>query len=213
MSKEVIKLYEKYDKMQLAQLPRVVFEGRIVVIDSEVEAKKAVRYLLSQSLLGFDTETRPTFRPGPMNRVALLQVATEDTCFLFRLNKMGLTPSLVQLLSDKDVTKIALSWRDDTNQLKRLGEVEMEGFIELQNYVSTFGIKDQSLQKLYANVFGQRISKAQQLTNWEADELTDAQTVYAATDAWACLRLYEKFEEIRNDNNWQLIEDEEPVSE
>lgn len=208
----MIKLYKKYDKKRLAQLPREVFEGRIIVVQSESEAEKAVPYLLSQRLLGFDTETRPTFRPGPMNAVALMQVATEDTCFLFRLNRMGLTPSLVRLLSDKGVTKVALSWIDDTHQLQRLGDVEMEGFIELQNYVSTFGIEDRSLQKLYANVFAQRISKGQQLTNWEADTLTDAQKLYAATDAWACLKLYEKFEEIRNDNNWQLIEDEEPIS-
>lgn len=209
----MIRLYKKYDKTRLAELPRVLFEGRIFVIQSESEAVKAVDYLLTQNLLGFDTETRPTFRPGPMNHVALLQVATEDTCFLFRLNRMGLTPSLVRLLSDKGVKKVALSWRDDTNQLKRLGDVDMEGFIELQNYVSSFGIEDKSLQKLYANVFEERISKGQQLTNWEADALTEAQKLYAATDAWACLKLYERFEEIKKDNNWQLIEDEEPISE
>lgn len=209
---KVIRLYKKYDKTRLAQLPRVLFDGRIFVIQSESEAQKAVDYLLTQKLLGFDTETRPTFRPGPMNQVALLQVATEDTCFLFRLNRMGLTPSLVRLLSAKGVKKVALSWRDDTNQLKRLGEVDMEGFIELQSYVTSFGIEDQSLQKLYANVFEQRISKAQQLTNWEADALTEAQKLYAATDAWACLMLYQRFEEIKKDNNWELIEDEESIS-
>ena len=212
-SKEVKRLYQRFDKKKIAAMPRVLFEGRIIVVQSEAEASKAVDYLLAQPLLGFDTETRPTFRPGPMNMVALLQVASADTCFLFRLNHMGLTPSLIRLLSDKLVRKVALSWRDDTQQLHRLGEFEMGEFFDLQTHVGEFGIEDRSLQKLYANVFGQRISKGQQLSNWEAENLTNAQKLYAATDAWACLRIYEELEQLKRNNNWELIKDEEPVSE
>ena len=197
-------LWDRYDKAWIRDLPRVLFEGRIVVVDAEEEVEGAVRYLLAQPLLGFDTETRPTFRPGPMNRVALLQVATPDTCFLFRLNRIGVPRSLVALLSDREVTKVALSWRDDTHQLQRTRTFEMGTFVELQSYVRSFGIEDASLQKLYANVFGGKISKSQQLSNWEADVLSEAQKRYAATDAWACLRLYEELERLRRSSKFKI---------
>lgn len=205
-------LWDKFDKQCINELPVVNFEGRIIVVQTETEADKAVRYLLSQSLLGFDTETRPTFRPGPMNSVALLQVASADTCFLFRLNYMGLTDSIVRLLSDTQVRKVALSWRDDIGQLLRRRRFQVGDFFDLQNHVGEFGIQDMSLQKLYANVFGQKISKGQQLTNWEADVLTEKQKLYAATDAWACLRLYEELSRLKQTGEWKLLKHEEPVS-
>lgn len=206
-------LCNKFDKKDIAALPRVLFEGRIFVIQTEQEAQKAVSYLLSQPLLGFDTETRPSFRPGPMRSVALLQVATQDTCFLFRLNRIGLPQALVELLGDRRIPKIALSWKDDTKQLQRLQRFEMGDFVELQSYVREFGIEDASLQKLYANVFGQKISKGQQLSNWENDVLSEAQQRYAATDAWACVRLYEELERLKETKDWELKKYEEPVSE
>lgn len=206
-------LWNKFDKKDIASLPRVLFEGRIIVIQTETEADKAVRYLLSQPLLGFDTETRPTFRPGPMYPVALLQVATRDTCFLFRLNQMGLPDPLVRLLSDNQVPKVALSWQDDTGQLMRRRKFKMGRFVELQKYVHDFGIEDMSLQKLYANVFGQKVSKSQQLSNWEADTLTEAQKRYAATDAWACVMLYEELELLKKNKNWELKKHEELISD
>lgn len=205
-------LWDKFDKQRINELPVVNFEGRIIVVQTEVEANKAVRYLMSQPLLGFDTETRPTFRPGPMNPVALLQVATDDTCFLFRLCKMGMPDSVVRLLSDTEVRKVALSWRDDIGQLQRRRRFQTGDFFDLQNHVNEFGIKDLSLQKLFANVFGQKISKGQQLTNWEADVLTEKQKLYAATDAWACLRLYEELSWLKQTGEWKLLEHEEPVS-
>lgn len=205
-------LWDKFDKEWMKNLPRALFEGRVFVVQTEQEAQKSVAYLLDHPVLGFDTETRPTFRPGPMNEVALMQVATNDTCFLFRLNRMGISDSLVKLLTDKRVKRIALSWRDDTNQLHRRHQFEMGRFIELQNYVRKFGIEDAGLQKLYANVFGQKISKSQQLSNWEADVLTEAQKRYAATDAWACLRMYEELEQLEQTNDWELKRHEEIIS-
>ena len=202
------KLWKKFEKKWLANLPRVVFQGRIFVVQTEAEANKAVDYLLAQPLLGFDTETRPKFKPGAMNPVALLQVATTDTCFLFRLNILGLPDALVRLLSDTTVRKVALSWKDDTHQLRRLRNFPMGDFVELQHYVRQFGIEDAGLQKLYANVFGQKISKSQQLSNWETETLTEGQKVYAATDAWACLRLYAELEQLWRDGNWTLLDSE-----
>ena len=162
-------IYSKFDKSKIGTLPRVLFEGRIVVVLTEQEAEKAVRYLLSQPILGIDTETRPSFKKGAVHQVALLQVSSYDVCFLFRLNQLGMSPSVKRLLEDTKVPKIGLSLRDDLSSLHRLGDFETGLFVDLQNCVSEVGVEDMSLQKLYANFFGQRISKREQLTNWEAD--------------------------------------------
>ncbi|MCQ2222476.1 MAG: 3'-5' exonuclease domain-containing protein 2 [Bacteroidaceae bacterium] len=184
-------LKDKFDKSLIHDLPKVSFDGSIYVIISENEAERAVNYLLKQDILGFDTETRPSFQKGKgMNKVALLQVATDHECFLFRLNHIGLPDCVKRLLSDTQVTKIGLSWHDDLNQLRRRSDFSAGTFVELQTFVKEFGIEDMALQKLYANIFGQHISKSQRLTNWEADNLTEAQQRYAATDAWACVKMY-----------------------
>lgn len=198
-------IFSKFDKTKIGALPRVLFEGRIVVVLSEWEAEKAVRYLLTQPILGMDTETRPSFRKGSVHQVALLQVSTYDTCFLFRLNQLGLSPSVKLLLEDTTVPKIGLSLRDDLNSLHRIGDFKAGYFIDLQNRVSEVGVEDMSLQKLYANFFGQRISKREQLSNWEADVLTDKQKLYAATDAWSCIMLYEELLRLEQTGDYELI--------
>lgn len=186
-------LVSRYDKKLIPQLPKVLFQGRIIVIQSKEEAEKAVNYLLTHDILGIDTETKPVFKKGcGMNPVALLQVSTHNTCFLFRLNQIGFTDDLVRLMSDEKVLKVGLSLKDDFMQLARRKQFAVGRYAELQVLAKEIGIEDQSLQKLYANLFTQRISKTQQLSNWEADVLTEAQQRYAATDAWACVKLYEE---------------------
>lgn len=197
-------LYSKFDKKLISALPRALFEGRIFVIQTEAEASRAVDYLLASAVLGVDTETRPSFRKGCTNKVALLQVSTDDTCFLFRLNHIGVTESVKRLLQDDNVLKVGLSLRDDFASLHKRGEFEPRAFLDLQDYVRAFGIEDMSLQKLYANIFGQKISKGQRLTNWEADVLTEGQKLYAATDAWACIRLYRELETLKENNDYEL---------
>lgn len=206
MSKTV---YNKFDKAKISSLPVAQFTGRIIVILTPGETEKAVRYLLTQDILGFDTETRPSFKRGHQYKVSLLQVSTPDTCFLFRLNHTGLTPALIQLLEDKTVKKIGLSWHDDINSLHKIGEFKIGHFIDIQDQVKEIGIEDLSLQKLFANLFGQKISKRQQLSNWEADILSDKQKVYAATDAWACIKLYEELIRLKETNDYELIIKEE----
>ena len=198
-------IYNKYDKALIAKLPRVVFEGRIIVVLSKKEAEHAVDYLLSQPILGVDTETRPSFRRGQQNKVALLQVATRDICFLFRLNYTGITPAIRRLLEDTTVPKIGLSWHDDLNGLSRLAKFTPGLFVDLQSHVGEIGIEDLSLQKLYANLFGQKISKREQLTNWEADVLKEPQKQYAATDAWACIMLYEELMRLKQTGDYELV--------
>jgi ribonuclease D len=198
-------IYNKYDKKLIAALPVVAFNGRIVVVLSAHEAERAVDFLLSQPILGLDTETRPAFHRGQQHKVALLQVATHDICFLFRLNYLGLSPAIIRLLEDTTVPKIGLSWHDDLNMLHHLGNFNHGYFIDLQQHVKEIGIEDMSLQKLYANMFGQKISKRQQLTNWEADVLSDKQKLYAATDAWACIQLYEELMRLEATGDYELI--------
>ena len=193
-------IFDKYDKEAINGLERALFQGRIEVVQSLYEAERAVKYLLSQPILGFDTETKPQFQRGHTSLVALLQVSSKDVCFLFRLNVLGLPDCIRQLLSDEGETlKIGLSWHDDLCGLRRRGEFHPGTFIEIQQIAKDMGLHDLSLQKLYANLMGKRISKPQRLSNWEADRLTDAQKQYAATDAWACIQLYEEMVRMRQE--------------
>lgn len=200
------KLYVQYNKRAIVELPQVQFTGRIIVILSEGEARRAVDYLLTFPRLGIDTETRPNFKRGNMNPVALLQVSTPDTCFLFRLNYIGFPPCLVRLLTDKYTQKVGISLHDDWAQLRRRTDFTPVNYVELQDFVKPLGIQDMSLQKLYANLFHQKISKNQRLTNWEADVLTEPQKRYAATDAWACLQLLEEMEYLLDTHDYELVE-------
>ena len=181
------------DKKLISEMPKVTFPGRIIIIYSAEEARKAVAYLNRCEVVGVDTETRPSFKKGKINDVALLQISTCDTCFLFRLNRIGIPDFLEEFLLN-DVLKIGLSLRDDFNMLRRANKKDprVGNWIELQEYVGRFGIEEKSLQKIYAILFGKKISKSQRLSNWEADVLTEAQQQYAATDAWATLEIYLK---------------------
>lgn len=206
-------IYNKFDKSKISELPRVTFGGKIIVVQTAAEAEKAVDYLLSKKLMGVDTETRPSFKKGITHQVALLQVSDEDICFLFRLNMIGMTPAIIRLLEDTSVPKIGLSLTDDMMMLHKRADFSAGCFIDLQHYVSELGIEDMSLQKLYANVFGQRISKRERLSNWEKDVLTDKQKLYAATDAWACLELYKELNSLKESGNYELIVVPEPKAE
>lgn len=209
----MIVLKNKIDKKKIAELPKVTFPGRIFVIYSEAEARKAVDYLNTHAVVGVDTETRPSFRKGATNKVALLQVSTYDTCFLFRLNSLGLPDFLEDFLLN-DVLKIGLSLRDDFAVLRRRNQKDLRigNWIELQDYVPRFGIEEMSLQKIYALLFGEKISKSQRLSNWEAETLTEAQQLYAATDAWACVRIYEYLEGLRASGDYVVEKVTETVS-
>lgn len=199
-------IYNKYDKQRIQELPRVLFEGRIIVVFTEREANRAVDYLMKQKLLGFDTETRPSFKKGQMFQVALLQVATPDTCFLFRLNRIGLPDSIIRLLEDRTITKVGLSLQDDLRMLHARRPFKTGTFVELQKEVKDIGIEDNSLQKIYANLFGEKIAKNQQLSNWEADVLTEAQQRYAATDAWACIQIHEEVSRMKREKDFVINE-------
>lgn len=209
------KIYDKFDKSIINSLPLVTFPGKIIVVLNEYEADRAVEYLLSCDVLGVDTETRPAFRKGNNHKVALLQVATRKECFLFRLNHLGLPKSLLRLLSNKQVPMVGLSWHDDLMSLHRREQFEPGLFIDIQDIIGNLGIVDKSLQKLYANLFGEKISKRQRLTNWEADVLTDRQKEYAAIDAWACIKLYDEIMNLLATKEYELevVPEEKPAAD
>ena len=155
-------IYDKFDKKSITKLPKVEFQGKIQVVITEKETERAVDFLLSCDLLGVDTETRPSFKKGKQNVVALLQVANDDICFLFRLNLLGLSKPIIRFLEDTTVPKVGLSLHDDMLSLSKRGDFIPGNFIDLQDHMTELGIQDLSLQKLFANIFHQKISKAQQ---------------------------------------------------
>ena len=187
-----MKYTPKISKEDVNQMPVEVFEGEIVVVDDELKIADAMQYLRKQTIVGIDTETRPSFTKGIRYKVALVQISTLDRCYLFRLNKMDYPKEMFDFLTDSSVKKIGLSLRDDLTGLNKYHRFNPKNFIDLQAIVQNYGILELSLQKIYAIVFGKKISKSQRLTNWESDELTVPQQVYAATDAWACLRMYQQ---------------------
>ena len=190
-------------------MPKVLFSVRIFVVYTESDAEKAVAYLKDQRIVGVDTETRPSFKRGTTHKVALLQISTQDTCFLFRLNRIGMPDSLQEFLMS-DTLKIGLSLKDDFNSLRKRQDMRPDrgNWIELQEYVGKFGIEDRSLQKIYANLFGEKISKNQRLSNWEADVLSEGQKLYAATDAWACVEIYNCLSELERTGDYEIIQNE-----
>lgn len=203
-------IYNIFDKHAINELPTVLFPGKIIVVINPREAEKAVDYLLTSDILGIDTETRPAFKKGQNYKVSLLQVSNRESCFLFRLNHTGMTPAIIRLLENKQVPMVGLSLHDDLLSLHRRAAFTPGKFVDLQDLVGAIGIQDLSLQKLYANLFHQKISKRQRLTNWDADILTDKQKAYAATDAWTCINLYEEIMRLKNTGEYELRMRQEP---
>ena len=177
-------------KEQVNELPIEVFQGEIIVIDKVEDVPEAVEYLKRHAKLGFDTETRPVFRKNVTRKVALMQLSTKDKCFLFRLNKIKYPDILDEVICNNEIMKIGLSLRDDFAALRQRSDCPPQNFVDLQNLVKEYNIKDMSLQKIYAILFNKKIAKNQRLSNWEAKVLKDSQKMYAAIDAWACLRIY-----------------------
>lgn len=181
---------------EIAALELASFPGQIVVIDAEDEAyEKAIRYLKRLKVLGFDTETRPTFSPDQHSSgTALLQLSGGGKAYLFRLKKCGLPRSLASILANPDIVKVGAATMDDIRGLQRITHFVPKGFVDLQNHVWEYGIRDKSVKKMTAIILGVKISKAQQLSNWEAEKLSESQQKYAATDAWVCREMYLKLQ-------------------
>jgi ribonuclease D len=192
------KYQENITAEELAKCELSWFKGEIVLVDNLKTFHEVFPRLLGSYLLGFDTETKPTFHKGGKNTVSLIQLSTGDLACLFRINKIGFPDELINLLSDPSVIKAGVAVHDDIRFLKNVKRFTPGGFIDLQGFVRDYGIQCSGLKKLAAIVLGFRISKRQQVTDWEAVSLTEAQQIYAATDAWVCYQIYEK---LSSENN------------
>ena len=179
---------------ELRMLPLESFNGEIHLIDTPAEVRKYMRILQREEVLGFDTETRPAFKKGRKNRISLLQLSTRFHAFLFRLGTVGLPDELVRLLENEDTFKVGAAVQDDLNDLYEIRRFKPGGFLDLQKYVEAFGIQNKALIKMAGIVLGFRISKSQQLSNWDSEILTESQLRYAATDAWICYRIYRELQ-------------------
>ena len=192
---------ESISPEDLGKLEYASFPGRIHVIDSVgAEFNRAIAYLRSQKVIGFDTETRPCFGPNqPRYGVSLLQLSGPEKAYLFRVKNMGMHRRLCNILADKRIVKVGAAIHDDIRGLQKLHDFQADGFVDLQKIVAEYGIRDKSVKKMTAIILGFRISKTQQLSNWEAETLSEAQCKYAATDAWVCREMYLKL--MRSEKN------------
>lgn len=179
-------------KEEVNELPVEKYEGHLVLITTQEQAKEALREIYKYKVLGFDTETKPAFKKGEYNSVSLLQIATTETVYLFRLNLIGFTKELASLFNDGSILKVGISIRDDIKELRKLREFEPVGVIELNTISKELGVKQEGVRSLSAIFLGIRISKTQQTTNWEREILNEKQQRYAATDAWVCLEIYNR---------------------
>ncbi len=186
---------KKITKEQINELPLGQFEGEIILVDSEEQIEEAAMELSKYKLLGFDTETRPSFRKGTSYSVSLLQLASENIAYLFRLNEIGLPPKIQEIMEDNHVVKIGAAVLDDLRALKKLKPgFQPNNFFDLNDELKKVGFENIGVRNLAAMVLEIRISKSEQVSNWETTELTEKQQVYAATDAWVCLEIYKKLQ-------------------
>lgn len=185
----------RISKEEINELPLGQFEGDIVLVEEEQQMEEVLESLRGVKILGFDTETRPSFRKGVQYQVSLLQLATEDQAFLFRLNKVGLPRAIQKILEDPEVVKVGAAVLDDLRALRKISiGFQPKGFFDLNEELKKVGFENVGVRNLCGMVLNIRISKSEQVSNWEAIDLTAKQQVYAATDAWACLEIYKKLQ-------------------
>ncbi|WP_436515921.1 3'-5' exonuclease [Ekhidna sp. To15] len=183
---------EHITKEELRSLPLLAFEGEIHTLDTEEDCKKAVNELRKFDTLGFDTEKKPTFNKGEYNHTAMVQLSTMEDAYLFRLNNMGYPSSLFDLMADSSILKLGISIDDDLKDLNKARKFKPKNFTDLNDVVRELGVKHMGVKKLAAVFLESRISKNQQVSNWENETLSPAQLKYAATDAWICLAIHRK---------------------
>jgi len=190
-------LQERISTDEVNALPMRAYEGKIVLIDSKEDVEKAVAEIEQFSIIGFDTESRPAFKKGESYPISLLQFATSQKVYLFRVNKIGMPPPVSRLLSNASIIKLGIALHDDIKDLRQLGVANPQGYQDIHSFIKDKGVINTGLRKLAAMILGFRISKSQQTSNWENEVLNERQQVYAATDAWVCLKIYEKLKELK----------------
>ena len=185
------------DKAVIQTLPVTFFEGEVIVVDKPEMVADAAAYLRQHTVLGVDTEARPSFKRGVHYPTALVQIATLERCYLFRLTHVGLPVEIAEIFANPNICKVGLAFKDDITGLRRRRDFKPANCVDLQSIVCKYGIMELGLQKIFAIIFGKKISKSQQLTNWENSYLTPEQARYASTDAWATLSIYLALQQVQ----------------
>lgn len=185
------------DKAAIQTLPVTFFEGEVIVVDKPEMVADAAAYLRQHTVLGVDTEARPSFKRGVHYPTALVQIATLERCYLFRLTHVGLPVEIAEIFANPNICKVGLAFKDDITGLRRRRDFKPANCVDLQSMVCKYGIMELGLQKIFAIIFGKKISKSQQLTNWENSHLTPEQARYASTDAWATLSIYLALQQVQ----------------
>jgi len=190
-------LRERITSEEVNALPMGAYEGEIVLVDSKEDVELAVSEIEQYSIVGFDTESRPAFKKGESYPISLLQFATPKKVYLFRVNLLGMPQRVDELLSNPKLTKLGIALHDDVKDLRKLGVSNPSGFQDIHSLIKDKGVINTGLRKLAAMILGFRISKSQQTSNWENLVLNERQQVYAATDAWVCLEIYDRLMELK----------------
>lgn len=177
-------------KEEINTLPLASFDGEVNLITEPKRIAEAFEEISSHEVVGFDTETRPSFYKGQSYNVSLLQLALPKKAFLIRLNYTGFSKEMVAFFENDEILKAGVGIRDDIKALQKLKRFNPDGFVELSTLARNKGLQVESVKKLAGLVLGFRISKSAQTSNWEAEQYTEKQISYAATDAWVCLKLY-----------------------
>ena len=184
-------------KTAIQDLPLTYFEGEVVMVDRPEQVAEAAAYLNQFTILGVDTEARPSFKRGVHYPTALVQISTQERCYLFRLTHVGLPVEIAEIFANPAICKVGLAFKDDITGLRRRRDFKPANCVDLQSIVCKYGIMELGLQKIFAIIFGKKISKSQQLTNWENSHLTPEQARYASTDAWATLSIYLALQQVK----------------
>lgn len=181
---------EEIEALEIASFPGVI---TVVQSSGSQEFDQAMEYLNAQKAIGFDTETKPCFVPKvPRNKMAILQLSGPDRAYIFRLQQVGVPPKLAALLGNPNILKIGAAVHDDIRGLQEYRKFIPKGFVDLQRLAPAYGIEEKSVRKMSAIILKKRVSKSQQLSNWESSHLSEAQLRYAAIDAWICREMYYK---------------------
>jgi ribonuclease D len=190
-----LKKYKKLSKNEINSLPQIKFNGDVEVLSSNDNVQAAVNYLMNYDLIGFDTETKPTFVKGPLNPPSILQLACIDKVYIFQLDNESLYKKLFPILSNENITKCGVSVDRDLIELMYLSPFDPLSFVDLGNIARDHDVPHHGLRGLVAMFLKHRISKGAQISDWSKTVLSQSQITYAATDAWISLKLFEAFEQ------------------
>jgi ribonuclease D len=189
-------LLRTISREEVTDLPIRRYEGEVVLVGTPADRDRAMADILSEAVLGFDTETRPSFRKGQSYFPSLAQVATGRAVYLFRLEKTDFSAEMVRLLEAPEIAKTGVAIADDLRQLKALFQFDPRRIVDPGLIARRHGLAQTGLRNLAAIFLGFRIPKGNRTSNWAAQRLNPAQIAYAATDAWACRELYLRFQAI-----------------